>query len=307
MILVGKLYSAEEAELTWRTFIKYSIHLSPCLYHTSSSDLKDLNQTYPINTKSLTALLGRTNRASFRELFAVGTMNFPERQERAKRTRKHNTICFNPKFNQNVTTNVAKKFLSFIDKHFPRNHCYHKLFNQNTVICSYSCMSNMKAIINSHNSTVLADGPENNPRQCNCRAPQNCPLNGHCLTECVVCRATVSGPQAATCHYNGQIEGLFKTRYYAHTKSFRDVNHRLDTELSKHVWNLKDQQKVYSVKWSIMQQAKRGLRRWDVCPTEKTVIATADTATILNKRSQLASAWRHQAKFRFKNLADHLT
>ena len=203
-------------------------------------------------------------------------------------------------------TNVAKRFLLLIDKHFHKNHRYHKLFNPNTVKCSYSCMSSMKAIINGHNAKVLADGPQTNTRQCNCRTPGNCPLDGHCLTESVVYKATVSGPRVVTRHYYGLTEGPFKRRYYAHAMSFIDERHKHDTELSKHIWRLKDEQKAYNVEWNIVKHAKPykcGSRRCDVCLTEKTVIATADPNTMLNKRSELVSACRHQAKFRFKNLS----
>ena len=50
------------------------------------------------------------------------------------------------------TTNVAKRFLQLIDKHFPKGHALHKLFNRNTVKVSYSCMNNMASIISGHNA-----------------------------------------------------------------------------------------------------------------------------------------------------------
>ena len=47
---------------------------------------------------------------------------------------KHNIIWFNPPFkNKNVSTNVAKTFLSLIDKHFPISNKPHKIFNQNNI------------------------------------------------------------------------------------------------------------------------------------------------------------------------------
>ena len=36
-----------------------------------------------------------------------------------KRNRSRNIIWFNPSFNKNVSTNVAKRFLNLIDQHFP--------------------------------------------------------------------------------------------------------------------------------------------------------------------------------------------
>ena len=38
------------------------------------------------------------------------------------RNRKRNIIWFNPPYSKNVSTNVGKKFLTLIEKHFPENH-----------------------------------------------------------------------------------------------------------------------------------------------------------------------------------------
>ena len=35
------------------------------------------------------------------------------------RYRSHNIIWFNPPFNKNVSTNLAKRFLNLLDQHFP--------------------------------------------------------------------------------------------------------------------------------------------------------------------------------------------
>ena len=124
-----------------------------------------------------------------------------------------------PPFNQNVTTNVARQFLSLVDKHFPKHHRYHKLFNRNNVKCSYSCKNNMASIISCRNAKVLAPAPEQASRTCNCRQPQNCSFHGHCLTECVVYKASVSAPNKPARPYCGLTEGPFKTRYNGHTRS----------------------------------------------------------------------------------------
>ena len=52
-------------------------------------------------------------------------------KERRSRNRKRNIIWFNPPYNKNVSTNIAKKFLNRIDKHFPRTNKLHKIFNNN--------------------------------------------------------------------------------------------------------------------------------------------------------------------------------
>ena len=46
-------------------------------------------------------------------------------------------------FSQTVSTNVAKRFLDLLDKHFPPNNQLHKMFNRSTVKVSYSCTPNV--------------------------------------------------------------------------------------------------------------------------------------------------------------------
>ena len=42
--------------------------------------------------------------------------------------KKRKIVWFNPRYNQNVSTNIAKIFLKLVDKHFPRTHRLHKIF-----------------------------------------------------------------------------------------------------------------------------------------------------------------------------------
>ena len=69
----------------------------------------------------------------------------------SKCNHKRNIILFNPPFNRNVSKKIGKYFLNLLDKHFPRNHCLHKIFNRNSIKVSYSCTKNMKTITNNHN------------------------------------------------------------------------------------------------------------------------------------------------------------
>ena len=51
-----------------------------------------------------------------------------EEQNTKKRKRSCNIIWFNPPFSRNATTNVAKKFLNLLDKHFPKSNKLRKNF-----------------------------------------------------------------------------------------------------------------------------------------------------------------------------------
>ena len=39
---------------------------------------------------------------------------------------------------------MLRIFLHLLDKHFVRNHKYHKIFNRNNVKISYCCIDNIK-------------------------------------------------------------------------------------------------------------------------------------------------------------------
>ena len=55
-----------------------------------------------------------------------------------KRNCSHNIIWFNPSFNKNVSTNVAKRFINLIDQHLPKSNKLHALLNRYNVKVSYS-------------------------------------------------------------------------------------------------------------------------------------------------------------------------
>ena len=94
------------------------------------------------------------------------------------------------------------------------------------------------------------------PKTCNCRKPAECPMDGNCLKESVIYQATVTTddnnpPQT----YVGLTENSFKTRYSNHKTSFSNSNKRFSTELSKHIWHLKDNESKFKVTWKILKQA----------------------------------------------------
>ena len=100
--------------------------------------------------------------------------------------------------------------------------------------------------------------------------------------------------------YYGLCEGEFKLRYNNHTKSFRHSKYRNETELSKTIWKLKDEEKEYHMRWSIASRAsprKGGSKISDLCLTEKVIIVRAEPRGLLTKRTELISKCRHRNKF----------
>ena len=158
------------------------------------------------------------------------------------RRKKRNTIWFIPPYSLDVKRNIARQSLCLIDKHFPKNHQLYKVFNRNNVKVSYSCMPNIENVIKSHNQQILHEDKQlNDQPPCNCREKDKCPLQGDCLTRSVVYQGSVTDGSPNSGNYIGITEHTFKGRLYQHLNSFKYRSKVNSTEMSKHIWNLKDQ------------------------------------------------------------------
>ena len=190
--------------------------------------------------------------------------------------------------------NVARKFLLLVDKHFPPGHHHRKIFNRNTLKVSYSCMPNIDSTIKSHNSGLINNRVAG--KTCNCRKNDTCPVDGRCLEEVIVYEATVKSGQE-TKKYVGLTEGTFKKRLYGHRQSFKNNSLKNATELSKHIWHLKEKNMEYDLSWGIIDKAtpyNGSSDKCKLCLLEKYHILMR--SDLLNRRSELVSKCRHRRK-----------
>ena len=214
-----------------------------------------------------------------------------------KRQRKRKVIWFNPPFSKSVATNVAKRFICLVDKHFKKPSKLSKIFNRNTLKVSYSCMPNVASIITSHNKKIL--GNTTPDAICNCRVKSQCPMDGKCQERSIIYKAVVTSAETKK-QYIGLTEHAFKQRYSNHQTSFRHQKYEQSTELSKHIWMLKKGNEPYSIAWEICEKTPsytNKTKKCQLCLAEKLHIITADSNVTLNKRSELVSKCRHQNKF----------
>ena len=176
-----------------------------------------------------------------------------------RRNRGRNIIWYNSPFSKYVKANLAKQFLHLSDKHFGRNHKYHKTINRNNVKIGYRCMDNITNIISSHNKKIINSGNEANGKACNCRNKSNCPLDNKCLNNKIVYKVEIETndviSESSTKVYFGISETKFKFRYSNHAMSFRNRTPENDSELSKYIWSLKDENKDFDIKWSILKKS----------------------------------------------------
>ncbi len=103
------------------------------------------------------------------------------------RNRQRNIIWYNPPFSKNVSTNIGQIFLKIIHEEFPAGNPLHKILNCNTVKISYSCMPNIKQIMDGHNKNQLSRATTTrDDKACNCRNKAKCPMSNNCLVESIV-------------------------------------------------------------------------------------------------------------------------
>ena len=221
-----------------------------------------------------------------------------------RKNRKRNIIWFNPPFSRNVTTNIGKIFLQLIQKHFPINNKYHKIFNKNNLKISYSCMGNIKSIINTHNKQILTEN-KTPTKNCNCINKHDCPLDNKCQTTNLIYKAKITSnlPNYFYKIYYGTSEGTFKVRYANHKKSFKFEKYRTDTELSKEYWRLKELNAQPQIKFYILKRCPPTRRTGScyLCLNEKLFILEHKGNNLLNKRNELISKCRHKNKYKLVN------
>ena len=129
----------------------------------------------------------------------------------------------------------------------------------------------MGAIISQHNKKILRGEPT--PLRCRCLDKPNCPMPGKCATDKVVYRATVTTAEK--------------------------TERRINTELSSYIWDLKDQNTPYEIRWDLVRRANPFspvTRKCDLCIAEKLEIIYNPGLATLNKRNELYNHCRHRDK-----------
>ena len=109
-------------------------------------------------------------------------------------------------------------FLKLLDRHFPREHKFHKIFNCKHSTKKLLLYEKMGSIISSYNKQVLQ--PRYKNYGCNCRKKENCPLEN---------------TNDERKKYLDVAETLFKKRCSKHMRDFKRKKYIKQTELSKYI------------------------------------------------------------------------
>ena len=222
---------------------------------------------------------------------------------KTRKKNKRQIIWFNPPYSKSVKTNLGQKFLALVKKHFPPGSTLYPILNKNTIKLSYSCTKNMRSIIQGYNQKLLSGTQQPIEKACNCRKKEECPVNGNCQQP-VVYMATVNieGEEKKT--YIGSTNN-FKKRYSAHKGSFKNSNQKNATALSAYIWE-KGQNPNPPITWEIVkivEPYKPGHNSCELCLAEKVAIShQSNDPNNLNKRTEIAQACRHKARFKLARL-----
>ena len=95
-------------------------------------------------------------------------------------------------------------------------------------------------------------------KMCNCQKNADpCPLEGNCLVKGVVYQATVTETLSQKSeNYIGLTDTTFKERHRNHNFFLQKFEIKTETELSVHLWKLKEQKIKYTIKWKIIDKGK---------------------------------------------------
>jgi hypothetical protein len=117
-------------------------------------------------------------------------------------------------------------------------------------------MNNVKSIITKHKAHIIRNSQSQNTEtdNCNCDNKTTCPLPKQCMTNNIIYKGTVTTNNTNdTKHYIGIWQ-----RLHLRNVTLITLRHKKDsnkTELSKHIWKLKENNQDYTIKWSILKHA----------------------------------------------------
>ena len=140
-------------------------------------------------------------------------------------------------------------------------------------------------------------------KDCNCnKASLPCVMGGKCVQVSVVYEGAVTREDTGqTEFYTGLSEPSWKLRWNNHKANFKSDTkaNRTATCLSKHIWQLKDKNIKYSIKFKQLALAPSFnpvTKQCRLCLTKKYFIMFKPEGATINSRSEFFSSCRHKTK-----------
>ena len=170
-------------------------------------------------------------------------------------------------------------------------------------------MPSIQACFSSHNKNILEEKEPLDVGECNCQNPTECPLPNQCTIPNILYEATIRSNLAGYEEkvYKGVSKPPFKLRFGNHKKSFNNIQHKTDTELSKEVWRIKGLGGTFNVSWRALGQFRDynpANGKCGLCLSEKLAILEHSGPPLLNFRSEIISTCRHRLKYMLSSESD---
>ena len=103
---------------------------------------------------------------------------------------------------------------------------------------------------------------------------------------------------------------IFKEQYRNHNASFLHTKKKNETELSNHIWTLKDAKKSFQIRWKVLKKCQpynNISKKCNLCLQEKLIIICKKNLCSLNRRNELARSCPHKNRFVLKNFRAAVT
>ena len=167
----------------------------------------------------------------------------------------------------------------------------------------------MSQIIAGHNRKLLDKLAPKEVQPCTCRK-QTCPVQGKCKQECTIYQSTVthSSPETGkkqTNTYIGLAATTFYQRHQNHKTSFKDRNHSTKSELSKHIWKLKELGLACELTWKIIDKGKKfspTSKTCKLCTLERYYLIWRPDLYTLNKNKEFSDECLHKSFLRLSKV-----
>ena len=98
---------------------------------------------------------------------------------------------------------------------------------------------------------------------------------------------------------------IFRLRKANHEQSFKNISRKNETELSKLIWEKKNKNHLYELKWKIVEHRKSytpGQKICKLCVGEVQYIMFKSKQNLINKRSEFFNKCRHKMKWKVQNI-----
>ena len=167
----------------------------------------------------------------------------------------------------------------------------------------------MSQIISGHNRKMLDKLSPKQVQPCTCRK-QTCPVQGNCKQECTIYQATVKHENPETGKkiedtYIGLAATTFYQRHQNHKTTFKDKNHLTKSELSKHIWKLKDLGIAFDITWKIIDRGKKFTptsKSCKLCTLERYYLICRPDLYTLNKNKEFSDECIHKRFLRLSRV-----